>query len=137
VNRGHVRASELRQQQLFGEEQRTIRVHVRLTSFEAARLDAIAALRGVSRSEALREAISWLAARQAHWAERARQAQAARFLRDSDEWDPVSDLLATGERPAADAARAEPGAQALRSSPRAGSRTRVAADANRRQRPDR
>jgi predicted transcriptional regulator len=79
-----------------GRANRTVRVSARLTPFEVARLDAIAQLRQVSRSEALREAIAWLAAREAVWAERARQARIRRVVDESESWDPTGDHLSAG-----------------------------------------
>jgi metal-responsive CopG/Arc/MetJ family transcriptional regulator len=80
----------------FGERRR--RVEVRLTDFEMHRLDVIARRRGLSRSGALREAIAWLAAKDAWWAERARQARIAKLLREADELDPITDVLAFADR---------------------------------------
>jgi predicted transcriptional regulator len=96
LSRGLARASEIRQRELLGREHRSVRVELRLTPFEVARLDAIAQGRSLSRSAALREAIAWLVAKDAHWAERARQARVAALGLAADDWQPVSDALAAG-----------------------------------------
>jgi hypothetical protein len=97
VKRGADRSPELRQLELFGEDRRTVRVEVRLTPFETFRLDAIAQLRRVSRAEAVREAIGWLAARETQRVERARQAQIENLWRQGNEWDPVAEHLADAD----------------------------------------
>jgi Arc/MetJ-type ribon-helix-helix transcriptional regulator len=94
VSRGEVRSSELRQEQLFGPERRSVEVSVRLTSYEVWRLDTIASGLHLSRSEALREAIGWLAARHGVWAERARKARVNAAVHEAESWDPISDHLA-------------------------------------------
>jgi hypothetical protein len=107
VSRGEVRSSELRQLELFGADRRVLRVGVWLTDYELWRLDTIAAGLQLSRSDAMREAIGWLAARHTMLAQRGRAARVAEVIRVAEAWDPVGDHLARagGER-----GGAEPGA---------------------------
>jgi hypothetical protein len=103
VSRGEVRSSECRQLELFGSDRRVLRVGVWLTDYELWRLDAIAAGLGLSRSDAMREAVGWLAARHAMLVQRSRAYRVTEVIRAAEAWDPVGDHLAGagGERVAA------------------------------------
>lgn len=65
-----------------------------------AHFEAVCARRGLSREQAVREAITWFTARAALWELRTRSARAARINREAEAFDPISRLLAEPlERP--------------------------------------
>lgn len=65
-----------------------------------AQLDGIAARRGVSREEAVRDAIMWWTARASLWELRSRRARAEQVTRAAEAFDPIGALLAQPlERP--------------------------------------
>src|SRR3954452_6154598 len=65
-----------------------------------AHLEAVCARRGLTREQAVREAITWFTARAAIWELRTRSARAVRVTRAAEAFDPIGVLLALPlERP--------------------------------------
>lgn len=65
-----------------------------------AYFEAVCARRGLSREQAVREAISWFTARAALWELRTRSYRAIRVTRAAEAFDPIGTLLAEPhERP--------------------------------------
>ncbi len=65
-----------------------------------AHFEAVCARRGLSREQAVREAITWFTARAALWELRTRSYRAARVTRMAEAFDPIGALLAEPlERP--------------------------------------
>jgi hypothetical protein len=70
------------------------RITVRLLPLQLAWLDAVAAVRQTNRTEVIREAITWLAARESDRVSRTRQNRVIQLIARQEEWNPVDDFLA-------------------------------------------
>src|SRR4051795_11347620 len=65
-----------------------------------AQFESVCARRGLTREQAVREAITWFTARAALWELRTRSYRAARITRQAETFDPIGALLAEPlERP--------------------------------------
>jgi hypothetical protein len=73
---------------------------VQLTALEDAWLTAVADVRGVSRPAAVREAISWLAARETARVSRTRHYRVIGYIARQEIWNPVDELLDAAAREA-------------------------------------
>ena len=69
------------------------RITVRLLPLQVAWLDAVAAVRQTNRSEVIREAITWLAARESTRVERTRHYRVIQLIARQEAWKPVDDYL--------------------------------------------
>ncbi len=72
-----------------------VRVSVTLPFATVARLEVLSRARGVSRSEAIREAVQVRTLVWERQALRQHQVLVARVLREAEEWAPLDELLAT------------------------------------------
>lgn len=70
-----------------------MRVQVRLDGVQAAWLDALADLHGVTRSAILREALLYLSARESARVARTRRYALLGEIAKAERWDPVTDYL--------------------------------------------
>jgi hypothetical protein len=75
------------------------KMSVRMTGIEEAWLDAVADVRGETRAEVVRRAISWFCVRETERVERSRHYALIAYVAQQEAWNPVDDHLhaASGE----------------------------------------
>ena len=72
-------------------------VSIRLSALELAWLDAVADLRGETRSAVMREAVTWLAARESELLRRRRRYRLIAALASAEQTNPVDDFVAAAQ----------------------------------------